>query len=408
MRDENRSGRAAFLLIGLLILQIIGGLPSPASNLEIEPLSKHINSSLTDNGDGTWTVTYSIDMDTTLDSGNSTTDSTNLQRFEVGWTDERQETRIGLLALDLNAENFPTNTTIESASLGLHLDVTSGPVDAQAWSILREDWMLEESTWITRNINSQWSTPGALGNMDSGAWQDRQLVLPNSSAVVFDVTQTVELAQYRQLNGQDSRAGFLITPGFGSEMGVASFHSSESSLPSHRPVLEITFRWASPSFLSSSPSWIDIQPKLGISDADSSLDFLAQIRSERGTAINAATSWTTTSGSIDGSGRLSPTQSGIVSISADGAGVSGDQDVLILPGAPLGLAMANSEYFITVDDVTPIIAHGVDQHWNPVFGLNFIWSHHLETSTTAACIHLQNSVRTQWLHSGATMLQPAM
>ena len=374
MRDGNRSGRAAFLLIGLLILQIIGGLPSPASNLEIEPLSKHINSSLTDNGDGTWTVTYSIDMDTTLDSGNSTTDKTNLQRFEVGWTDERQETRIGLLGLDIDDAGFPTNTTIETASLKLHLDATSGPVDAQAWSILRQDWMLDESTWISRNVNSQWSTPGALGNMDSGAWQDRQLVLPNSSAVVFDVTQTVELAQYRQLNGQDSRAGFLITPGFGSEMGVASFHSSESSLPSHRPVLEITFRWASPSFLSSSPSWIDIQPKLGISDADSSLDFLAQIRSERGTAINAATSWTTTSGSIDGSGRLSPTQSGIVTISADGAGVAGDQEVLINPGAPLGLAMANSEYFITVDDVTPIIAHGVDQHWNPVFGLNFIWS----------------------------------
>ena len=53
MRDGNRSGRAAFLLIGLLILQIIGGLSSPDSNLEIEPLSKHINSSLTDNGDGT-------------------------------------------------------------------------------------------------------------------------------------------------------------------------------------------------------------------------------------------------------------------------------------------------------------------------------------------------------------------
>ncbi len=374
MRDGIRSGRAAFLLIGLLLLQIIGGLSSPASTLELNAPSKHINSSLTDNGDGTWTVTYSIEMDTTLDSGNSTTDRTGFPRFEVGWTDDRQETRIGLLALDLTAENFPTNTTIESASLGLYLDTTSGPVDAQAWTILREDWMLEESTWITRNVNSQWSSPGALGNMDSGAWQDRQLVLPNSTAVVFDVTQTVELAQYRQLNGQDSRAGFLLTPGFGSDSGVALFHSSESSLPSHRPVVEITFRWASPTFLSSSPSWIDIQPKLGISDADSSIDFVAQIRSERGSTINAATSWTTTSGSIDGNGRLSPTQSGVVTISANGASVSGDQEVLIHPGAPLGLAMANSEYFITVDDVTPIIAHGIDQHWNPVFGLNFIWS----------------------------------
>jgi len=374
MRVRDRGWGAACLLIGLLLLQILGGLSSPVSILEIEPHSKHINSSLTDNGDGTWTVTYSIDMDTTLDSGNSTTDRAGFPRFEVGWTDDRQETRIGLLALDLNTESFPTNTTIESASLELHLDVASGPVDAQAWSILRDDWMLDESTWITRNVNSQWSSPGALGNTDSGAWQDRQLVSPNSSAVVFDVTQTVELAQYRQLNGQDSRAGFLLTPGFGSETGVASFHSSESSLPSHRPVLEITFRWASPTFLTNSPSWVDIQPKLGISDADSSIDFMAQIRSERGTAINAATSWTTTSGSIDGSGRLSATQSGIVTISADGAGVSGNQDVLIHPGAPLGLAMANSEYFITVDDVTPIIAHGVDQHYNPVFGLTFIWS----------------------------------
>lgn len=313
-------------------------------------------------------------MDTTLDSGNSTTDKNSLPRFEVGWTDERQETRIGLLGLDIDAVGFPTNTTIESASLGLHLDVTSGPVDAQAWSILRQDWIIEYSTWMSRTSLAQWSAPGALGNQDSGAWQDRQLVLPNSSSVVFDVTQTVELAQYRQMNGQDSRAGFLLTPGFGSESGVASFHSSESSLSSHRPTLEITFRWATPSSLSNSPSWIDIQPKLGIVDADSTLDFSSTIRSERGSIVNAGVSWSTSSGTIDGSGRLSPTQSGTISISAEGAGTTGSQEVLIQPGAPLGLAMANSNYSITVDDVIPIIAHGVDQHWNPVYGLSFSWS----------------------------------
>ncbi|MDE0708550.1 MAG: hypothetical protein OSB33_06335 [Candidatus Poseidoniales archaeon] len=374
MRVGVRSRGSASLLIGLLLLQILAGLAAPVATLESSIGSKHINSSLTDNGDGTWTVTYAVGMDTTLDSGNVTADRSALSRFEVGWTENRDETRIGLLGVDLNTEGFPTNTTIEGASLQLNLDVSSGPVDAQAWSILRQDWMMDESTWITCNLNSQWSTPGALGNMDSGAWQDRQLVLTNSSVIEFDVTQTVEIAQYRQLNGQDSRAGFLLTPGFGSEMGVASFHSSESSLPSHRPVLEITFRWAAPSFLSSSPSWIDIQPKLGISDADSSLDFVAQIRSERGTSINAAVSWATTSGSVDGSGRLTPSQSGTAIISADGAGVAGNQEVLIHPGSPLGLAMANANYSITVDDTIPIIAHGIDQHWNPVFGLTFIWS----------------------------------
>ena len=132
MRVRDRSVDAAFLLIGLLLLQILGGLSSPATTLEIEPHSKHIHSSLTNNGDGTWSVIYSIDMDTTLDSGNSTTDRTGFSRFEVGWTDDRQETRIGLLALDLDTQNCPTNTTIESASLELYLDATSGPVDAQA------------------------------------------------------------------------------------------------------------------------------------------------------------------------------------------------------------------------------------------------------------------------------------
>ena len=374
MRVEFRSGGGAALLVGLLIIQILSGLSLPQQILDHEPLSKPTNSSLTDNGDGTWTVTYSIGMDTTLDSGNATSTRDTLPRFEVGWTGGQAETRIGLLGLDLNSEGFPTNTTIQDASLRLHLDVSSGPVDAQAWSVLRQDWTLDDATWITRNLNSQWATPGCLGTLDSGAWQDSQLVLSTASTVEFDVTQTVEIAQYRQINGQDSRAGFLLTPGFDSEMGVASFHSSESPLPSHRPVLVITFRWATPPSLSSSPSWIDIQPKLGISDADSTLDFSGQIRSERGTAINAAISWSTTSGSIDGSGRLSPTQSGIVTIAAEGASVTDSQETLIRAGAPLGLGMAQENYSITVDDTIPIIAHGLDQYGNPVPGLSFSWS----------------------------------
>ncbi len=374
MRVDTRSGGGAALLVGLLLLQILAGLLPPSQILASEPSSKLTNSSLTDNGDGTWTVTYSIGMDTTLDSGNATSTRDTLPRFEVGWTNDQAETRIGLLGLDLNSEGFPTNTTVEAASLQLHLDVSSGPVDTQAWSVLRQDWILEDATWITRNLNSQWATPGCLGNLDSGARQDRQLILPNTSTVNFDVKHTIELAQYRQINGQDSRAGLLLTPGFDSEMGVASFHSSESSLPSHRPVVVITFRWATPPSLSSSPSWIDLQPKLGISDADSTLDFSGQIRSERGTIINAAVSWSTTSGSIDGSGRLSPTQSGIVTIGADGAGVLGSQEVLIRPGAPLGLGMAQENYSITVDDIIQIIAHGLDQYGNPVSGLTFSWS----------------------------------
>ena len=374
MRVATRSCGSAALLIALLLLQIFAGLLSTPQILDSPSESKYINSSLTDNGDGTWTVTYSIDMDTTLDSGNVTSSTDTLSGFDVGWTEDQDETRIGLLGLDIDAAGFPTNTTIEAASLRLHLDVSSTPVEIHAWSILRQDWVIEYATWMSRTSLAQWSAPGALGNQDSGAWQDHQMVLPNSSMVEFDVTQAVELAQHRQKNAQDTRAGFLLTPGFGGDNGVASFHSSESSLPSHRPVLEITFRWAQAPSLGTSPSWIDIQPKLGISDADSTLDFTSQIRSARGTAINAAVTWSSTSGTIDGSGRLSPMQSGIVTIGAEGAGISDSQEVLIRPGAPLALAMANENYSITVDDVIPSIAHGLDQYGNPVPGLTVSWS----------------------------------
>ncbi|GIS44368.1 MAG: hypothetical protein Ct9H90mP16_14380 [Candidatus Poseidoniales archaeon] len=56
--------------------------------------------------------------------------------------------------------------------------------------------------------------------------------------------------------------------------------------------------------------------------------------------INAGVSWSTSSGSIDGSGRLSATQSGIVTVSAAGGTVQGEQEVLVYPGAPLTIAMA--------------------------------------------------------------------
>ena len=390
----------AVLLVALLLLQVFATLTPPSMILEDTFPEKRINSSLTDNGDGTWTVTYTIDADTMLDSGNASTNRDNSPRFEVGWTEDQLETRIGLLGLDLDAAGFPTNTTIESASLHISLDVTSGEVDAQAWTLLQEDWLAEEATWLSRNINSQWSYPGALGNLDSGSFQDRKTVQSNSTLVDFDITQAVDLAQYRQMNGQDSRVGILLTPGFGSEFGVASFHSSETSLPSSRPEVEITFRWVSPSILGNSPSWIDIHPKLGITDADSTLDFVAQIRSERGTAINAAVTWDTSSGTIGGNGRLSPTNSGIAVIGASGAGIEGTQEVLIRSGAPLGLAMANENYSITVDDVVPIIAHGIDQFGNPVYGLTFSWSAssgHIDNSGYYTPTEIgQHTIAAQW------------
>mgnify|MGYP001335983033 CR=1 FL=1 len=372
MRVAVSSRCSALLLITLLVIQVTALAISPSKNLGSETNPSFTNNTLTNNGDGTWNITYTVDMDTTLDSGNSTSSLDQLSLFEIGWN--ANDWRFGLLGFDLDTAGFPTNATIESAALRIHMATSSGPVDAQAWNIHRQDWNVEVATWLARNSNSQWSTPGAVGNADSGAKQDQQWVEANTTGVQFDITQSLKLAQYQQLTTSDSRVGILLTPGFGSDTGIASFHSSESSQPAHRPVVVITFRWAPPSLLSNNPSWIDISPKLGITDADSTLDFTSTIRSERGEVISAGVSWATSSGSIDGSGRLSPTQSGVVKITAEGVNIEGEQDARVQAGSPLTIAMATENYSITVDDSVPIIAHGVDQYGNSVDGLTFSWS----------------------------------
>ena len=374
MRVAASSRCHALLLVTLLVFQVAAIGFTHVEKLEPELNQRLTNSSLTNNGNGTWTVTYAVDMDTTLDSGNSTSSMDQVPRFEVGWTTAQQETRIGLLGFDLDDAGFPTNTTIESANLRIHVLSSSAAVDTQVWNIHRQDWNVEYATWMARNSNSQWSASGALGNLDSGAKQDQQRVDTNSTEVRYDVTQSLKLAQYQQLTSTNSRAGFLLTPGFGSDSGIISFHSTESPQPAKRPTVEITFRWQNPSLLSNTPSWIDISPKLGITDTDSTIDFTSTIRSERGDIINAGVSWSTSSGTIDGSGRLSATQSGVLTITAQGGNTEGEQEVWVRPGAPLTIAMATENYSITADDSIPIIAHGVDQYGNPVYGLTFSWS----------------------------------
>ena len=374
MRVAHSGGCRAVLLVVLLVIQVtvLGLFTTEELTSQIEP--KLTNDSLTSNGDGTWNVTYSADLDTTLDSRNPTSTLHTASVIEVGWASNQQEIRNGLFGFDLDTAGFPQNATIESATLQLHPVSITGSVDAQAWNIHLQGWDVQYATWVHRNGANQWSQGGALGNSDSGSKLDQQLVETNSGVVRFDITQSVELAQYQQLTSSDSRVGILLTPGYGSESGVASFHSSESPQPSLRPIVEINFRWANPTLLSNNPAWIDISPKLGVTDADSTLDFSSTIRSERGGVINAGVTWSTSSGSIDGSGRLSATQSGIVTVSAAGGTVQGEQDVLVNPGAPLTIAMAVENYSITVDDSIPIVAHGVDQFGNAVYGLTYSWS----------------------------------
>ena len=61
------------------------------------------NGTLTDNGDGTWNVTYAVDLDATLDSRNPTNPLGSLSHLEVGWDSSQQDIRNSLLGFDLSS-----------------------------------------------------------------------------------------------------------------------------------------------------------------------------------------------------------------------------------------------------------------------------------------------------------------
>ena len=187
MRVTGSSGFRAVLLVSLLLVQVTALGIHSTDELESKTNPMMTNNTLTDNGDGTWNVTYAVDMDATLDSRSPTNPLGSTSYLEVGWNANQQDIRNSLLGFDLSSAGFPLNATIESATLQVHLASSTGSVDTQAWNIHLQGWEIQYASWVNRNGASQWYQGGALGNSDSGAKQDQQRVEGNSGEVRFDI-----------------------------------------------------------------------------------------------------------------------------------------------------------------------------------------------------------------------------
>ncbi|HIF04954.1 MAG TPA: DNRLRE domain-containing protein [Candidatus Poseidoniales archaeon] len=373
---------APLAIVILLLLQVLAGVTPTPVELASKSEPSHASSTLVDNGDGTWTVSYRMDTaqdgalgDTRLDSGDAASPHGSDSWFEVGHQTNPSARFNGLLGLDLADVGFWTNATVVNASLDLSLDSQVGTTELQVWMILRDDWSIDEATWNLRRSGIGWEESGGMGNADSGGWMDHWTVEQNDTNVSLDVSRAIRIGQYHQINGMDARTGVLLTgDGFGLDAHVR-FHANDATAVEDRPVWHITFRWSAPAALSSQPAWIDIHPKpLATVDADSPLDLTASIRSERGERIAAGVSWAVDRGAIDGGGRFTPGVAGFSQVNASGASITGTRDVWVRAGAALGLAMPDTEIGITVDDTINVQAHGFDQHGNPVPDLPISWS----------------------------------
>jgi hypothetical protein len=359
-----RRGRAG-LLSALLLLQVLFVLiPVPEVEGGGSPSGTFV-----DNGDGTWTVTYPVVMDTVLDLANPSSSMAAQPSLIIGHADGMESRQNALLGLDLDAVGFPTNATILNASLDLTR--VSGFADLHVWTVLQEDWQHEEATWNVRRTGVAWSAAGAMGNADSGGLMDRHEVLASDVLITLDVSRATKIGQHRQLNSASPTAAVMLTAGPSVTDANLSLTSGETLSPA---LWSITVQWTSPSNLPNTPSWIDIQPKHGMVDADGSIDLSSTIRSQRGGVISAGITWGSDRGSIDSTGRFFPQQWAITTINMSGAGVEDEAEIWVQPGVPLSLAMAEENVQVTVDDVVQIIAHGLDQHGNPVTGLPIGWA----------------------------------
>jgi len=365
----------ASVLVALILIQTCISAPNHVMPSSENLSDKNGQNNLVNNGDGTWTVTYDSSQDTTLDSTNPSTVMSQDPILEVGHFNALSSQRTSILGLDLSSAGFWTNVTIVNASLDLKIESIVDSADIHVWKLIRENWNVDEATWISRNSSSTWEYSGGLGNLDSGGLMDRKLIDSSDSVVSLNVTRALKIGQYRQLNGLDPRAGVLLTSGGDESDSMARFYSYDDTVSTNRPIWNITFHWTPPTMLTTQPSWVDIYPKpIASVDIDGQINFEGTIRSEAAMKISAGLAWSSDRNTIDLSGQLSVTQAGITTVTASCIWASGVREVVVFPGTPLDIVALQSNYSITVDDIQEIHVVGLDQYGNHVSDIPISWS----------------------------------
>lgn len=385
MQRAQRVRYAAIAMLFLLVMQVVlaagGTILQPTIPEELaenaEPML--VGDTLTDNGDGTWTVVYWDDplgdgilADTWLDASTPTTNYHDADKLNVGNVASSGR-RCALLSLDIEQAGFWTNATIINATLELKVTQMTGTPELSSWMVYRHNWQPMFTTWNEWDMGTNWQSSGALGNADSGGLMDTNSAMSNQSWQAFDITRSVNLAQYRWMNSLDARASVLLTGAAFGDHHV-EFASSDAMWYDHRPRYNITFTWGTPPQPTTSPQWLDISPKSPfVLDADSQITFSGQVHNGRGNEISSGISWSVDKGTIDSGGLYTPSDSGIVEITATGSSLNSMMSFDVFPGFPVGIDVTPTQASITIDDVLEIDAYGVDQHGNPIPTLPMIW-----------------------------------
>ena len=270
-----------------------------------------------------------------------------------------------LFGIDLNQAGLYNNVTIQSATLAVYVKQLSGQPTIRSWICYDKSWEASTTHW------NAWSVGGALGNQDSGNLMD-EIAITNLGWIEIDVTEALLVSHYQYRMGTSNSASILLTgPAWGEDW--ASFHSSEHTLASERPHLNVTYNWGT-SNPSSSIQWVDIYPKAPHKiDADNQLSLQAQARNGMGQTASGTVTWSANTGSINSAGTFSPFEAGMTKIDATIGGVTGSLNLQVVPGTPMNLDLESKSITLTIDDSFQFNWTFADAYGNEVNNAALTW-----------------------------------
>ena len=178
-------------------------------------------------------ATYRPFAETHIADDNPGVNFVNADNSKVG-QDFSSEAR----ALISFANSYTTADSISSATLHLQCReiFTIGANDVKAYAASIETiWRASESTWVDANNTNAWSSPGADGTLDRGAWETPAITAATTNPIVTNYSFNVTyLVQQDILSGISDFSFLLSALG-----GMLECAKDSNATAAYKPVLHI-------------------------------------------------------------------------------------------------------------------------------------------------------------------------
>ncbi len=177
-------------------------------------------------------VAYAGTRDTMISANAQNTNSGDARILSMDGTPDISP----ILSWDISS--LPTGATIRTASITFN--VTNISVDMYSIFEMKQNWAETEATFVSFSFLGTWDVLGAQGASDRGATELGSLLATSTGAVTVQLNAAGVAIVQRWLDDPASNYG-VILQNYLEATDVLSFSSRESTTPSERPKLNVTY-----------------------------------------------------------------------------------------------------------------------------------------------------------------------